>query len=148
MDRVKSYRYWLLLADRARARIVGATRLDQAYDELDHLVHPESQLRGREVDTDGPGRSFDVGGPGRHAMERERDVRDQEADQFAGELSEYLHQAAVDNRFERLIVAASPPLLGRLRKKYSDAVRAKLYDEFGKDLTKVRVQDLPRHFAA
>ncbi len=46
----------IILADAARARFFTAdVRLEELEEVLD-LVHPESQMAGRETHTDGPGR--------------------------------------------------------------------------------------------
>ncbi len=82
-------------------------------------------------------------GPGVSAVEQS-DPKNLAETEFAAALSTYLHTCFEDDAFERLIIAASPHMLGKLRKALPEAVAKAVVAEIDKDLTQIPIKDLPR----
>ncbi len=59
-----------------------------------------------------------------------------------------LDKNRADKTFDRVILVAPPATLGDLREALSDHVRAAVYAELDKDLTKTPVAELPQHLGA
>ncbi|MCH7686550.1 MAG: host attachment protein, partial [Planctomycetes bacterium] len=57
---------WVLVADRACARIFSPDLHSNELLEIEDFVHPESRLRRQDTVTDGPGRFEETAG-GRHS---------------------------------------------------------------------------------
>ena len=84
--------------------------------------------------TDAPGRAFASVGGSRSAM-GETDFHDLQEDRFAAGAVALLNRRALENDYEKLIVVASPAMLGEMRKHYNKALSARLVGEIAKDLT-------------
>jgi protein required for attachment to host cells len=137
---------WVAVADGGRALILINEGSDAApllmvlaKDELDNP-------RTREQGTDRPGRRPDPGVGQRSAMEttdwhalgEARFVRD-----FAGRLN----RAAEQGRFDRLVLAAPPKVLGQLRPALSAKAADRLAAEIGNDLTGLPVDGIEQHLS-
>jgi protein required for attachment to host cells len=83
--------------------------------------------------TDRAGR-FDDPGQGRSAV-AETDWHQLEKTRFAEDIAERLRKWALDNRFDRLVIAADPGTLGALRPHLHAEVQRRLICELDKDLT-------------
>jgi protein required for attachment to host cells len=83
--------------------------------EITTLSHPESRIHEQELTQDLPGRTFDSVGQGRHAMEVNVGPKEQEQINFAKQLDRFLDSARKQNKFDHLIITASPEFLGLIR---------------------------------
>ena len=60
----KSSTVWVLVADRARARLyAGEWPNFDGLEEIRHFAHPEGESHPRDVETDGPGTFQEPSGP-------------------------------------------------------------------------------------
>lgn len=140
-------RTWILLADGAHARFLRNLGPGKGLEEFKPgklgVPHPPD----REIDSDKPGRVHDRSGPGRHAMEPHISPHDKLKLDFAKSLADGINAAESKGRFDRLIVAAPPKILGELRQKLGKGAKRKLQREIDKDLTTVSSEELHRQFA-
>ena len=136
---------WVLVADSSRARVFEAATAGGEIKEIDTFVHTESRLREQDLTQDLPGRTFDSHGEGRHAMGAKRSPKQQERINFASQLNEHLDSACKQNRFDQLVIAASPEFLGLIRAGLSSPT-AKLVTTFiDKDLTRETPAQIRTH---
>jgi protein required for attachment to host cells len=71
----------------------------------------------------------------RHRMTaREKNQTLLEEDSLAAAITDWLNRQAMENRFERLVVAAPAKFLGEMRRHYHKTLEAKLLAELAKDL--------------
>ena len=133
---------WVLVGDRARARIFStAWPIGDPLEEIETLVHPESQLREHEVRTDGPGQFAEVGSfP--HAGEPRTDHRHRTANDFAGLVAERLEKGRVTNAFGHLVIVAPALYLGALRNALSSPLSKLVRTEIAKDYTQLPAREL------
>lgn len=140
-------RTWILLADGAQARLLRNLGPGKGLEEIApgsvEFPHPPN----REIDTDRPGRVQDRIGPGRHAMEPHIEPHEKLKMDFAKALADGINAADHKGRFDRLIVAAPPKVLGELRQKLSKGAQAKLLRELDKDLIGSSDKQLNKQFA-
>jgi protein required for attachment to host cells len=136
---------WILIADGARARIFvnngpgkGVAALEGAEFSADH--RPD-----REIMSDKPGRTFESAGTMRHAIEPRQDPHRELKRSFAERLAGMLDQKLATKEFDRVVLVAPPVTLGDLRSALSAPVRAAVYAELDKDLTKTPAAELPKH---
>ena len=140
-------RTWILLADGAQARLLRNLGPGKGLEEISpgtvEFPHPPN----REIDSDKPGRVQDSAGPGRHSMEPPTDPHEKLKHDFARSLAEGINAADHKDRFDRLIVAAPPKVLGEIRQKLSKTSKAKLLRELDKDLIGADDKQLAKQFA-
>ncbi|MDQ5767797.1 host attachment protein [Thiothrix subterranea] len=129
----------------ARFFSVAPLNANAALIELEDKVHPSSRLHGRDLETDSPSRVFDSQGHGRHAVEPPTDIKEQQAEAFALELSNYLEEMRSANRYDKLYVMASPHFLGLLRGHFRQGVTDLLAETVDKDLTRHSVEEIRAH---
>jgi protein required for attachment to host cells len=133
---------WLFVGDGRRALLL---RNDGDPDLLDLRrveVREDGNPPSREQGEHGPGRGAVNIGPRSatdtsdwHALEEER---------FAATIAERLNRAADENRFEHIVIAAPPKVLGELRREYSKKLQGKILAEIDKDLTHHTFPDIAK----
>jgi protein required for attachment to host cells len=136
---------WVVVCDGKKALV-----LENAGDEKflnlktrEVFDHPDAKTH--ELGTDAPGRAFSSVGSGRSAVEQ-TDWHTQEEDRFLRKLLGHLEAAVNAGQVKSLIVVAPPRALGVLRHAYSHNLRAALRAEIGKDLVKLPVYEIEKHF--
>lgn len=135
---------WILVADSTRARIFTADTPSSPLEEIEGFSHAEGRLHDREITTDLPGKIKSVGGGG-HAFEQPTDPKKHEADTFAHHLAQYLEGAHNTNRFEQLLIVASPAFLGLLRNQLPEQIKKLVRFELDKELTMLSIADIRQH---
>jgi protein required for attachment to host cells len=104
---------WVLVANAARARCYERDPDNGAMRELQGFIHPASQLKGHDLGSDRPGLAHK--GIASTQFAPPTDLHEKEHAQFARELSQFLEQAVLAHRFDRLTLLASNPFLGELK---------------------------------
>lgn len=132
---------WILIADGVKAKCYHYHGPNQKLEKIKTFSHVNESSQ--DLVTTERGRMPDPGQGQRSAMERPTDPHENEKHVFAKKLSEWLDEQR--KQFYRLILAASPNVLGDLRKLVSDHVQAKISDELDKDLTNIPEPELPKH---
>lgn len=138
---------WALVADRSQARILENRGPGKGLSVVEDVEHPEGHWQDRDVKSDKMGRAFDKGGEGRHAMESPDLPHEHLANMFAKHLAEKLRTARAAGRYQRLVLAAEPNFLGRLRAQLDDATRKLVTGEVGKHLLGAGDRDIADHLA-
>lgn len=96
--------------------------------------------------TEAPGHQTAAPGMGGHAFTPRESEREARRTTFAGIILEGLEQVWNKGGHDRMIVAASPRLLGELRERMPKAMAEKVAADLPKDLLKIKLIDLPGHF--
>lgn len=138
---------WIVIADGTRARVFENTGPGKGLTPVDGLRFEEEALKTSEIMSDRQGRSFSSVGPGRSAIEPHTDPADYRETEFARKTAAMLDEKYAARAFERLVIAAAPTTLGKLRKALSAATRAAITAELPKDLTNTPRQNLDKQFA-
>jgi protein required for attachment to host cells len=125
---------WVVTADSTSANVFEILKIGGDFRPITEFKHAEGQMKGSDLASDRPGRAFDSGGTGRHAMAPQVDLKAHEADVFAREVCEFIDNARVKNRFERLVVVAPPDFLGRLRQHISPEANKLVTESLAKNL--------------
>ena len=131
---------WIVVADSEKALLMRniTDHADPNFEIIareDHPFVPDN--------ADRPGRHPDVDHHQMSAMEQ-TNWHVLARDKFAKELAEILYGHAHKGAFERLVVAAAPQVLGRLRDELHPEVKAKGVAEIPTNLTNHTVRDLER----
>ncbi len=88
----------------------------------------------RDIKTDAPGRMPDPG-PGQRSAMEEADFHQQAEQRFVCAFAESLNQAALKNRFDRLVLMASPRAMGWLRSCLHETAARRIFREITGDYT-------------
>jgi protein required for attachment to host cells len=133
---------WVFVGDGRKALLLRNEGDPDLLDLRRIEVREDNNPPSREQGTDGPGRSGVNIGPRSaidatdwHALEEER---------FAATIAERLNRAAEENRFEHIVIAAPPKVLGELRREYSKKLQGKIVAEIDKDLTHHTFSDIAK----
>ncbi len=135
---------WLLTANSSFARIFKIGSRHQL-TELKTLEHPESRLHNIDLVSDKPGRDFESGGTRRHALEPKNMPKKLEFVEFAKMIADELQQGHQQNTYDSLYIAASPSLLGLLRKELNANVTKLIKGEVDKDLAHMKTEEILQH---
>lgn len=133
---------WVLVANQSQARLFEADKRAGELHELEALIHPESRLKGRDLESDAPGRTFDSGGEGRHAMGNSSELHRLNGRKFAREIAHALEQGRAAGRYEKLYIVAEPQMIGGLREALKAPTRAAIAGETGKNLVGCEVEEI------
>lgn len=142
---MKNRQTWVLLADGAHARLYLNEGDGEALVPVPGGTFDQPALPTREINAGKPGLSFASAGPGRRRMQPGTDPHRQAKFNFAKELVAFLDEGHKRNRFDRLILVASPKALGDLRALLPIPVRNLVSGELDKDLLYLDERELPDH---
>ncbi len=123
----------VLLANAARARLLGRDPDSGALRELDDFVNPRARLKASALDHERPGRG--ATGTRRTAYEPPTTPDEHERQRFAQELARHLEALALEHRLAPWLLAASSPFLGTLRAALGPRAAALLVRHAERDLT-------------
>jgi protein required for attachment to host cells len=134
---------WILVGNASRMRLFSADERGEDWKLLEELRHDDSRAHNldlqeqRENPNAGTlhGPSPETAPDGRRELEHER---------FARELSARLDRGVDAHTFERLILAAPPDFLGKLRKALSKRTLQRLMLDLDADYSNVPARELPR----
>ncbi len=136
---------WVVVADRARARIFSASTPKGPLTEFEDLVLPEARSHERDLTSDRPGRAFDSGGIGRHAMEAPTSAKQHAALNFAKTIAQRVETGRISGECQQLVLVAPPDFLGRLKKQLGTQCAKLLTHQIGKNLTQLPVAEIRSH---
>ncbi len=133
---------WILVANASRAKLFATDERAERWDLREEFQHPESRIPSRELLG-----HFDKGNAGtkhKPQPEEQPDARqDLEHEKFARELAHRLERGLNDHAYDRLVIAAPPEFLGRLRKAISPRVHQRLMLDMRADYVNVPDRELP-----
>jgi protein required for attachment to host cells len=138
---------WIVVADGGSARILEQQRASEGLSIVADGAMERFVQRSGEINADRPGRSFDSHGTGRHAMEPHTPAGRVAERTFLRRLARRLEVAAVQKRFEHLVLVAPPRAMGELRELMNAHVQHRISAEIVKDLTHVPEHELLEHLA-
>lgn len=139
---------WLLVANRAGARLFAVRDAGRALALLESLENPRGRLHEGDLDADRPGRAFDIAGAGRHALGREESSRERVAADFARFVADRLATERKAGRFDALVVAAEPRFLGLIRAALDEPTARCVVASDDRDLVACDVPALLSHLGA
>lgn len=125
---------WVVVADGEKAMLLRNLTgpVDPQLELVSQTRQPAADTAGNR--TDRPGRRTD-GGPQQKSAMEESDPRDLARLRFARDLSDTLHDHVQNNDFDRVVLVASPQVLGALRADMHPDVASRVVAEVPKTLT-------------
>jgi len=134
---------WIVVADGEKA--LTFENVTDAQDPNLSILRKreEENPPDREQSANRRGRVQESAGSGVSAYD-DTDFHDQQKDRFAADLADRLYAQAHRGEFEKLILVASPQVLGVLRDKLHKEVRDKVIAEVDKTLTNHPVEEIEK----
>lgn len=136
--------YWLIAADSTEARVFTREKKFSPLVEQQTLLHPESRMRGAELENDRQGKTFSSHGYGQSDNQKPTDPKTREARDFARELSDKINKARARGEFQRLQIVADPSFLGLLREHLDAETRDCVERAVDKNLTRRSAETIAR----
>ena len=133
---MKPVRTYILIADGARSHLLLSEGRAKPLSEVSGSEHHIDIKSDHELSAERPGRVHESANVSRHAIERE-DLHQREKERFAQFLAADLELQLAKGEHERLVIAAAPETLGVIRSALSEKVKALIFAEVPKDLTKL-----------
>lgn len=133
---------WILVANASRAKLFATDERAERWELREEFLHEESRMQSRELlaQIDNP----NAGTLHKPQPENEPSARQGlEHDRFARELAHRLERGLNDHAYDRLVVAAPPEFLGRLRKAISPRVHQRLMLDMRADYVNLPDRELP-----
>ena len=135
---------WLVVANASRARVLEVTDKPAVYVHIADLVHPQSRQKGSDLAGDRPGH---VPGPAAHgtgssAFDPRTAPRLREHERFAHEVAATLDEGIGAGRCAGLVLVASDPFLGQLKKQLSPRAHKALLRTVSADYTALSESEL------
>lgn len=139
---------WVLVADRARARLFKLVGEGSQLDELRSFANPEARTPMADMVRDRKPRTQESMGSARHAIEPHTTLDEKISERFARELEAVLEEGRVQHRYERLVLVAPPGFLGTLNQTLGKQVRGHVVLEVDKDLSALPPREIHAHLAS
>lgn len=126
---------WILVANSSRARLFERGARGGALKLVREYRHPESREKPEQLVTDRPGHVHQGFGKNPSAYAAPTSPKRNTQQHFALELARELEHGAAQGRYEALIVSASSPFLGMLKKRLAPQAKTRLRRTLDKDYT-------------
>ena len=129
-------RHWYVVANAARARVLERTDAKDDWADVADLVHPASRMPAAALAADRSGHVEGAGhGTGGAAYRPRTEPRQHEHEQFAREIAALVDAAIADGRCDGLVVVASNPFLGVLRRQLGERAGRQVHTTVAHDWT-------------
>jgi protein required for attachment to host cells len=130
---------WLIVANASQATLYETETHPKTLTLLKEFFHPASRAKGSELASDRPGHfqgeALGMEGTTHGAFNEPIDPKEYEHERFAIELVKALDAGRSANRYENLIIAASPHFHGLLNKHMNEQVAGMVSRHIEKDYT-------------
>ncbi|MBU8898743.1 host attachment protein [Corallococcus sp. H22C18031201] len=134
---------WILVANASRARLFATdAKGSEDWRLIDEFQHEESRAKTEELlnQPDNPNAGTLHGPPPENEPNGRREL---EHARFARELSTYLDRGHDRHAFDKLVIAAPPEFLGRVRRLLSTRVRQRVLLDVDADYSSLPARELP-----
>ncbi len=135
---------WILVANASSAFLYTNRGPKQGLEKIRAYEHAASREKASDLVSDRPGH-YKSAGNGHGAYIPPTDPKQNEAQQFALQLTRELEQGRNSNEFQRLILVAPPQFMGLINGNTGSALKGMVSDHFEKDYTKVDEKTLAGH---
>lgn len=141
---------WLVVANASRARVLEVTGESGVYVHIADLVHPQSRQKGTDLADDRPGHvpGTAAHGTGSSAFDPRTAPRLREHERFAHEVAAALDDGIAAGRCAGLVLVASDPFLGQLKKQLSPRAHKAMLHTVSADYTALSETELASRLAS
>lgn len=141
-------REWILLADKAHARIYAREGINGRLTQVLDKEHPAARGKQSEEAAAPPGRGQKSTNAARYAYEDHADFPEQESAVFLRGVAAEVNKAVTRDVLDKLILVALPKTMARLKSDMTEEARAKIGEEWPKNLIGVAESSLADRLSA
>jgi len=139
---------WILVANATNALLWISRGTGQDLELERRFEHPEGRLRNGEMASDAGGRNATPAGHGsRPATQWGTTPREGEAEKFAREIVRELSSGLSAKKFDRLLIAAPPDFMGKIRESLDNRLQEKVAATVVRDYTILTAKELREKLA-
>lgn len=132
---------WVLVANAGEARLFNLVKSN--LERLKSFAHDESRMKGEDLASDRPGAyQSEVNREGHGSYAEPTDPKEYEKARFARELANVINKARSENRFNELVIVATPHFHGLINRHLDDESSRKVSHHIEKDYTQVQDSDM------
>jgi protein required for attachment to host cells len=131
-----SYKKYILAADSTQATVYAQQGHNKPLIEIKSFECPDCKLNNFELDSDRPGRATQQQSKRAKNLNTKMSRRERAIQIFAKELCGFLDQSRKENKYDELVLAASPNFLGILHKNLNEETSKKIKQNINKNLLK------------
>lgn len=135
---------WVLVGENSRAIIYSMASRTAELVEIHCYSRPGARLHERELTSDLPGRVV-ASDAGHHSLESRESKKEKQTQDFAKIVCAALDRGCLQNRYEQLVLCASPHFLGLIRQHLGHAANSLVIAAIDKNLVKASGEDVQRH---
>ncbi len=129
---------WVVVIDAQKAHFFR--KPDGGLEKIGEALPDKNAVS--EITNETSGRMQASGSGGRHRLEAHDEALRHESEAFMKSLADLLHEAASKHAFDRLVLVATPRMLGMLRPLLHKDVDMRINAEIDKDLTHLDEREL------
>jgi protein required for attachment to host cells len=137
---------WVLVANGSQARIFNLDEPKKNISLVKEFSHPESRMKTDKLSSDRQGHYMSGGTQGSTqgsgSFQEATDPKTYELERFAMELTKTLDEGRAANKFEKVVLVASPHFLGLLKQSMSDQLGKAVSHTIQKDYTAINERDM------
>lgn len=141
MHKESEHETWIVIANAHHAKIFSKDG-KRLKSELALVEALEADL---DTNHEKPGRTFNSTGSLRHGVEPHTDRRDVEKEQFARKIFDFVKTGEKANRFQSLMLIASPRMLEMLNKVFDKDLQKKVTQSLTKNITDLSVFEVKEY---
>ncbi len=140
-------RFWIVIADAARARIFSSTGHREPLLLVQELINPHGREKPQDIVTDDPGKYAKGGKWGRLGTWSTSSPDVVEEQRFAQRVAKVLQKGLAHRAYDAVAIFAPAKFLGFLRHEIGPQVSKHLVTSAAKDLTSVKDRELPKYLS-
>lgn len=133
---------WVLVANGSQARLFNLDGPKKSFTLIKEFEHPESRMKTDKLSSDRSGHFMNSSTQGSGSFQEPTDPKTYELERFALELTKTLDEGRAANKFEKVVLVASPHFLGLLKQNMSDQLSKAVSHTIQKDYTAVNDRDM------
>ena len=139
-------KYWIVVANASELKIFGSDDLHQVAHDLEfitELKHPESRMKGHDLEMDRPGR-YRTHESGGSAYQSTTDIKEVAKIHFAEEINTLLVHAKNEGKYKKLVIIAPDHVYGILKTHFNHLVNDSIHLVIQKDYTSFTTDELAK----
>lgn len=138
---MKKQKIWIVIADAAIARVYEKDEAGK-FVAIDHVLRAAKEEGYEQGRSEALGKTQESAASAHHIIEPRQDEKTAQMLHFSRVIAEFLESSLTQGRYGRLILAASPKMLGHLRDTLPKAVRDAIQMELDKDYTHLKADEI------
>lgn len=133
---------WVLVANGSQARIFNLDGPQKSITLVKEFTHPESRMKTDKLSSDRQGHYMSGATQGSGSFQEATDPKTYELERFAMELAKSLDDGRAANKFDKVVLVASPHFLGLIKQNLSEQMSKAVSHTIQKDYTAVNERDM------